>query len=172
MDLKDAIKKRRSVREFDDKQIPDEILKEILELANLSPSAGNLQARSVIILKDKKEIEKIPQTSLYNQTWIKSASIVLIILANEDESSLKYGDRGNFYALQDATIFTSYVQLLAVDYGLSSRWVGAFDEKQVQSFFNIPKGKRPVVILPIGYSKQIPKERERKNLKEIVLKEI
>lgn len=52
MELKQTIKNRHSVRSYSKKIIPKKIIDEIIEYANLAPSAGNLQARDFIIVDD------------------------------------------------------------------------------------------------------------------------
>lgn len=96
-----------------------------------------------------------------------------MIAANPRQSGLKYGIRGQeLYAMQDATIFASYAQLAATYLGLASVWVGAFNEKEVKDILELPDEIRPVALLPIGYAAEEPDNRERKNLDEIIIKEI
>ena len=63
MELKDAIKKRHSIRNFSEKNISRDLIHEIIELANLAPSAGNLQARDFIIVDDKRIKEKLSRST-------------------------------------------------------------------------------------------------------------
>jgi len=173
MDLIDVINKRKSTRVFKNKKVPKEILNKAIETANLSPSAGNIQARSVIIIEDKKTIEDIPSACFYEQTWISKAPMVLVITANEEESAAKYNERGrNLYGIQDATIFASYLQLLLTHSDLESRWVGAIDEEKLNELLKTPKGKRPIIVLPLGYPDEERERKPRKTLDEIIIKEI
>ena len=55
----EAIKKRQSVRSYQDKEIPDEILQEILEAGRLAPSANNKQGRKFIVVKDEDVRKKL-----------------------------------------------------------------------------------------------------------------
>jgi len=52
--------------------------------------------------------------------------------------------------------------------GLSSCWIGAFDEKKVLEFLGNPENMKPVAILPIGYADEKPEKRIRKSLEEIL----
>lgn len=173
MDLVDVINKRKSTRVFKDKKVPRGILNKAIELANLSPSAGNIQARSLIIIEKPGAIKNIASSYFYDQEWIQKAPMLLIVCANLDESEKKYEDRGKtLYAVQDATIFVSYLQLLLTNFDLASRWVGAFNEKKLSQILDIPKDKRPIIILPVGYPNEEKERKPRKSLKELVLKEI
>ncbi len=140
-----------------------------MELANFSPSAGNLQARKVIIVKDQDKRAQIKDaTSGFNRFPVVPP-VILIICAVPEQSAVRYEDRGrNLYALQDATIFASYVQLAACSLGLASCWVGSFKEKEISRIVNIPENLKPVVMIPIGFANEQPPERIRKSLKEII----
>lgn len=172
MDFEEVVKNRHSIKVYQKKDVSDEIINKIIKLSNLSPSAGNLQARSVIVVKNEKVKRKIAIDAA-DQDWMLSAPVFLVILANLEESAIRYGNRGReLYALQDATIFTSYLQLIATSLGLATRWVGAFDEKKVTEILNITNDKRPIAIIPLGYPSEEPKIKPRKNLGKLILKEI
>lgn len=54
MNFSNVIRSRHSIRKFLDKSVPDTLIAQILELAKLAPSAGNLQAYKVVVVKDKE----------------------------------------------------------------------------------------------------------------------
>lgn len=165
MDFEEVVRKRQSIRRFEEKEIPEEKIRNILELANLSPSAGNLQARKVFLIKDKETKERITS----GRDFISEAGVVLVVCADQNESA-EYGEWGReLYSIQDATIFTSYLQLAATSLGLASCWVGAFDEEEIKRILNIPEGLKPIAILPIGYPAEKPTRTPRKKLEDIVL---
>ncbi len=150
--MDDVFKKRRSVRRFQKQEIEPEKLKEILEAAHSSPSAGDLKAREIIVIKDREIREKLAEAAL-GQDFIAEAPVVLIFFSIGSRSARKYGQRGkNLYALQDATISASFAWLQAVMLGLSGCWVGAFEESRVNNILGIKKDWRPIAILPLGYS--------------------
>lgn len=71
----------------------------------------------------------------------------------------RFGERSKLFSVQDATIATTYAQLAVCALGLSTVWVGAFDEKKVSKILKLPEHHRPVAILPIGYANENPKEK-------------
>ncbi|MCR4306276.1 MAG: nitroreductase family protein [Candidatus Daviesbacteria bacterium] len=173
MYLDEAIKKRQAVREYLEKDVPEDAIKKILELANLSPSAGNLQARRVVIVKDPALRENLKATCSGLGRFSIAPPVILAICSVPEESAIKYADRGrNLYALQDATIFAAYVQLTAVSLGLASCWVGSFNEKEVSEILQLPEGIIPVALIPVGFTEEAPREKSRKTLEEIIIKEI
>jgi nitroreductase len=144
-------KKRKSVRNFLEEEIEKEKLEEILKVVESSPSAGNLKAREVLVVKEKELKQELAKAS-FHQNFISQAPLVLIFFALPEKSKQVYGERGeNLYALQDATISCAYAWLEAVNMGLGACWVGAFDEEKVKEILKVPSGWRPIALLPIGY---------------------
>lgn len=82
MDVIQALKERRSINFFDPtRSIPDDILNELLSIANLAPSSYNLQPWEVIIVKSPDRKQTL-RNCAFNQPKVEEASIVLIIIAS------------------------------------------------------------------------------------------
>jgi nitroreductase len=174
MEFKEVLEKRRSIRKFKSTEIPDEKIREILQLAQLAPSAGNVQAYKIKIIKNDGDKKKLPEATFSSQgsrqDWIAGAPVALIICADINESEKKFGERGrNLYAIQDATIFTSYVQLVIASLGLASGWLGNFKEEDLRSLLNLPENLKIIAVIPFGYPDSEPEPRKRKKLDEILL---
>ena len=168
MEILDVLKKRHSVRKFKDKEIEKEKIQLILEAANSAPSAGNLQAQEIFLIKNKQKKQKLVEIAL-RQTFIVEAGIVLIFFANPQRSTSKYGQRGKeLYCIQDATLSAAYAWLQAVELGLAACWVGAFDDKLIKEALEIKQDWQPVAILPIGYPDEEPTFTSRRDLKDLV----
>jgi len=70
MDFYEVIKKRRSIRAYQDREVPDDVLRKILEAARLAPSAKNRQPWKFIVVKDEtleKGSRKLPVFSTLSQ---------------------------------------------------------------------------------------------------------
>jgi len=152
--------KRVSIRKFKEDDIDDDTLKTLLEAANAAPSAGNLQARDFIIVRDKKKKIELARAAL-NQMFIAEAPVVVIICANYPRSMRVYGSRGRLYAEQDATAAVENLLLAVTALDLGAVWVGAFNEEKVSELLNIPNYVRPMAIVPIGYPGERPERRSR-----------
>jgi nitroreductase len=153
MELKEAIRNRQSVRDFSDSKVPQLILDEILEYANRAPSAGNLQARDFIIVDDERKKEQL-SIAANDQTFIAEAPVIIVVCANLKRIS-SYGKRGrDLYCIQDASAAIEHILLMAVDHGLNTCWVGAFDEQAVSTLLELPPYIRPVALIPLGYAKK------------------
>jgi len=82
VDVIQALKERRSINFFDpERSIPDNTLKELLEIANLAPSSFNLQPWKVIAVKDR-ERKRVLRRCAFDQPKVEEASVVLIIVAD------------------------------------------------------------------------------------------
>ncbi len=157
MEFLDIVKNRRCIRKFKNKEVEEDKIDKILEAAKWAPSAGNLQARDFILVTDYNTKERIADAS-FSQDFISEAPAIIVVCANKKKSSYKYGSRGSeLYSIQDATISAQNIILMAYSLGLGSCWVGAFDENEIRNILSIPEDARPVVIIPIGYSDEIPR---------------
>jgi nitroreductase len=171
MELMDAIKKRRSVRRFTSQAIDDNLIKEIIELGNLAPSAGNLQPRDFVVVKAKKTKKMLARAAL-DQHFIIEAPVVIAVCANLRRTS-SYGMRGReLYCIQDSAAAIENMLLIIVDKGLSCCWVGAFDENAVSEILGLPPHVRPVALLPIGYSDEKVGSSSRIDIEELIHYEI
>jgi nitroreductase len=168
MDFFEVVEIRRSIRTFQEKEIEEEKLKKILEAAKSAPSAGNLQAYKIAVIR-KQEKRIALGKAAFNQESVGEAPVVLVFLQDPKESCRRYGRRGEeLYSLQDATIACSYAQLAASNLGLGSCWVGAFDEEEVRIVIDAPSDLKPIALLPIGYPAESPPKREKKNLSQLL----
>lgn len=150
MDVREAIKGRRSIRRYTPQEVPDAALREVLDAGHMAPSAGNMQGRDFIIVKDP-EIKSAICAAALGQTFIEEAPVCIVVCANFKRSKRRYGQRSSLYAIQDADIATTNMMLMAHSLGLGTCWVGAFDENAVSKILGIPADVRPVAILPLGY---------------------
>jgi nitroreductase len=149
MELVEVIKKRSSVRNFSPNPIDDKVIKQIIELGNLAPSAGNLQPRDFVVVKNQEIKTKLADAA-HDQDFVAEAPVVIVVCANLGRTS-PYGTRGKeLYSIQDSAASIQNMLLAVVDFGLASCWVGAFDESAVSKILELPSDVRPVAIIPIG----------------------
>lgn len=167
MDTLEIIKNRRSVRAFQKKEIPEEVVEKLIEALIWAPSAGNLQSRTFYLIFNQKIKEGLIQNGL-RQDFIIKAPLVVIACANERIAS-RYGERGrNLYSICDVSASIQNLMLLAHSEGLGTCWVGSFDEKKVVEVLNLPSHLRPIVICPVGYPAENPKAPPRVSKEEAV----
>ena len=166
MEFFDVIKNRYSFRSYNTRIVEKQKINKIIDAVNTAPSAGNLQAYEVYIVRSEEK-KKALSKAAFNQTFLIEAPICLVFCANSARSRRRYGTRGEtLYSIQDATIAATFAMLAIVDLGLSSVWVGAFDEEEVASVIGSTT-HRPIAILPVGYAVEKPQSRIRRANKDV-----
>ncbi|HXX05549.1 MAG TPA: nitroreductase family protein [Candidatus Bathyarchaeia archaeon] len=163
----DLVKKRRSIRTFKTEKANESKLNKILLACNMAPSAGGLQSFEIYQVKNK-EIKKKLVSAARDQVFISEAPLLLVFCANQKRSIEQYGERSILFSVQDATIAAVYAQLATQALGLSSVWIGAFDENKVSEILHLPEGQRPISMLPIGYPNEKPKAKSTREISDIL----
>jgi len=162
------LNKRRSIRSFKEESIEESKLDKIIEACNLAPpSSGGLQTFEIYWVKNREMREKIVSAAK-DQALVAQAPLLLVFCANPSRSVERFGERSQLFSVQDATIAAAYAQLTVHLLGLSTVWVGAFDEKKVSEILQLPQGQRPIALLPIGYENEKPKEKTTRGIKDLL----
>jgi nitroreductase len=147
MDVLDAVRARKSVRKYLDKTVEKKKLLAILKAGRLAPSASNCQEWRFVIVKDHETKRKLAEAA-NNQSFVYEASVVIVACAETDEHIMSCGQAS--YPI-DVAIALDHITLAAVELGLGTCWIGAFDENDVKQILNIPAEIRVVALLPLGY---------------------
>ncbi len=167
MDIAECIIERTSIRDFKPDPIEDEVIEEALRLANLAPSAGNLQARDFVIVKDAHRKKALAEAA-YSQDYVRTAPVVIACCVNLERIA-HYGSRGRtLYCIQDSAAAIENMILYLQSKGLGTVWVGAFDEKRVSEALELPAHARPVALVPVGYPKEKGVRRKRLPMEQYV----
>ena len=164
MEFDEVIISRKSVRSFQEKEIPEEILNNMMEAAQLSPSFQNKQCWRFIVVRDKKIIKDLAlKSGMISKVnfFIKDAPVVIVACADPAKSGTMNDQ--NYY-LVDTAIAFQQMMLSAWNQGIGSCWLAAFNEQYVREILEIPKHIRVVALSPFGYPK------EKKSLYEKVVK--
>lgn len=164
MDVLTAIKGRRSIRSYQQTGIEAEKLEKILEAGRLAPSANNTQEWKFILVT-KPESKQQLVTAAMGQRFVGEASAVIVACAIESEKVMTCGQYA--YSI-DLAIAVAYMTLEAHEQGLGTCWLGAFKEQEVKRLLEIPDNIRVVAMFTLGYPKETPPARPRKNLNQIV----
>lgn len=181
MDLQKVFEKRRSVNFFDPgHKIEDHLLRKIINLAALTPSAFNLQPWEIIAVKSEASKEKLFHL-VYKQPKIKEAPVTLIILGdlngyqpenpewadlgvmlNNKEALANYQQMAyNLYgssesrrlkfAESNAALLAMSIMFAAKHYGVDSHPISGIDFEGIKEEFSIEQGKTIVMLISLGY---------------------
>ena len=164
MDVHEAIKTRRSVRSYKPDPVPEESLKRILEAARLAPSGHNAQAWKFVVVKDEERRKKLVEAAA-GQSFVGEAPVVIAAVSLDPEHIMRCEVPA--YAV-DLAIAVDHMTLAAVEEGLDTCWIGAFSQSKVKQILGIPKEYKVVALLPLGFAKDEPEPKTRKNIEEVV----
>ena len=160
LSLVDIVLSRRSIRSYEKKEVPMDVLNQILEAGRQAPSAANRQPFHFIVVTDeniKKEFSK----GLFNR-FIKNAPLIIVGCANT--SALITGK----WAVVDTTIALQNMVIAAWAVGIGSCWIGDYKEKKVKQTLQIPEKWKVVALVSFGYPDEEPKPRKKKSITKLV----
>lgn len=164
MELIEVIKKRESIREYEDRVIPEDKLRNVLEAARLAPSASNRQRWKFVVVRKGERRRELSQAT-GGQTHVANAPVVIAAVATMPEYVMRSGVPAHPV---DLAIAVDHMTLAAVDQGLGTCWIGAFYQEEVRDILKVPENYRVVVLLTLGFPKTTERVKERKPLEEIV----
>ncbi len=167
MEFSEVVARRRSVRHFNTKlAVTDEDVNALLEAAVTAPTAGNIQPWRFVVLRSQEARDRL--AAAMGQKWATAAPVVIVVCVDPRPCSARYGARGEeLYAIQDSSAAVETLLLAAVDRGLASCWIGAFDDDAVREAIGVTRPIRPVAVLPIGYSAEAAGRPARRPLAEV-----
>ena len=179
MNFDELLIKRRAVRDFDDRSVPVELVKALINDSIKAPNSGNNQAWKFIIVNNREIISRMSDAG--------KAAILADIATDPDSPMKRYeghlrNDRFNvFYnapclvcivgmtndltAAMDCALAGSYLMLSATAKGLATCWVALGAEIRDPALLNelgMPEGYRIYAPIVVGYPKAIPDMPERK----------
>jgi nitroreductase len=173
-DLMNAIQQRRSIRRYQERDIPDDILTKLLEAARWAPSWANTQCWNFVVVKDNETKRKIQETvSPRNPSSkaIVNAPVLLVVCGQlkrsgyyNDQYPTKFGD----WFMYDLGLATQNLCLAAHDSGLGTVIVGLFEHDKVGEIIKMPPEHEVLVLIPVGYPDHDPSPPKRRELDEFV----
>jgi nitroreductase len=163
MDVYEAIKSRRSVRAYETKQIPDDVLMRILEAGRAAPSASNSQPWHFIVVKSQEKRE-ILSKRMFTKFLMESPVVIV-----------GCGEREKRFHLVDVSIAMQQMVLASTAEGLGTCWIGDFNEKVVRDLLKLPNKYNVVCLLAVGYEREkfditdkLLRTHNRKKIEEII----
>jgi len=145
MDLISLIKSRRSIRRFQKRNIPPEIIIQVIEAACWAPSACNIQGWRFIVVDDEAKKQKIVDYG--GSISILNSQVGILILYDNRTKNTEYHDD-----IQSAAAAIENLILYAHSIGLGTCWICHLPSKhQLRKIFNIPSFFSPIAYILLGY---------------------
>lgn len=179
MDLITGIKERRSIRKFQDKKVPRELLEEIVNISAYAPSWKNTQIARYIIVDDEKTLkalanEKCAYGFKGNVATMEAAPALLLLTFVEGRSGF---ERDGSYSTKkedgwqmfDAGIGSPDFSVLPLmRKGWDTVIMGYFDEEEIKKIVDIPQGQTLAALIPVGYPDTEPAAPPRKDASKLL----
>ncbi len=178
----ESMKNRRTIRKYTSENIPDTLLKELLEVAARASNTGNMQLYSVVITRDKANKEKLAPAH-FNQPMITTAPVVLTFCADANRF-VKWAEQRNAVAgfdnfqtfiasTIDAMLFAQSFCNAAEEKGLGICYLGttAYNADQIIEALSLPRLVVPIVTVTVGYPDGMPEQPERLSLEAVIHQE-
>jgi nitroreductase len=164
MSVLEVMKKRCSIRKFEDRPIERDVMLKVLEAGRIAPSACNKQPWHFIVVQDQALKERI------GGKWEAKAPAIIVICGDHQKSWRRQD--GKDHCDIDVAIAVDHMTLAATDLGLGTCWVCWFDAFRCAQELKLPDQIEPMVLLPIGYPAETSDperhSKARKPLDEIV----
>jgi len=156
MNVEEAIRARRSIRKYEHRMIPKEVLEQLLEAARLAPSSSNRQAWTMLVVQDEELKQRLALVS-GNQDFVAECSAYVVGVAQ----------RGVYYSTVDMAIALDHLSLRAVELGLGTCWIGDFQPEEVSRILGIPDEREVTICMTVGYPATNPRAHPRKPLTKL-----
>lgn len=148
MDMMQGLRTRRSIRKYEDREIPESLVREMLEAAMMAPSAGNAQPWQFVVVNERARLNAMADLHPHIKMVTQAA---LGILVCGDLSKEKYPG----YWVQDCSAAMQNLLLAAHALGLGAVWTGihpmADRVAAYRAMFNLPENVVPLGFAPMGW---------------------
>jgi len=159
-------KKRISVRSYTNEPVSDEALNEILEAGRLAPTAKNLQPFQFVVVKEMDQLAAL--AACYPADWFAEAPVLIALCTQPAIAWTRKRLDNRSYLDVDTAIAADHMTLAAVDLGLGTCWIGAFDPEIVRNVLDMPKDAEPLILLTLGHPNDKGRPKQRKPIEELV----
>lgn len=166
MDLIEGLKTRRSIRSYTEKDVPDQVIEELLDIVRWAPSAMNNQPWRFVVVKDRRKDLRggLRDVLISFNKHIIEAPVVLV--AWYSPSRLL-----NRFQVSDVSNAVMYLLLAAHAKGLGTCWIGWFSEERVKKAVHLPKEAKVVALITLGYPEEVPEPKKRNSIHHMVYRE-
>ena len=156
MDALEAIRRRRSVREYTGERIPREDLEKIVDAGRLAASGSNRQPWDFIVVTDRAMIDKLKVAA----HWMDKAGAIIAVVM----------DPSSRWWLEDGSAAVENMLIASTALGYGSCWLEGYTlprEEEFKALLGVPKEKRLLTLVPIGVPTEWP-TKDKKSLEEVI----
>ncbi len=175
MEIDETIKGRRSIRQYEDRDVPDAVIKELLGLAAYAPSSMNGQPWHFVIVRAeriKKQLAEIKnkycpeEKQDYRADFLRKAPVIIVICADKQKSYNR--------EIENGVLAAAHLMLCAHSRGLGSVYMSAYRmgesriSEEIGNVLGIPQNIDPISIIPLGYPDEIPEPKHVGSVEDMI----
>lgn len=194
MDVKEAIERRRSIRKYEEKTVPKDLIRELMNAVRLAPSGCNAQPWRFGAIDDPTTMNTLKERGAFRQNFVYRAPLVFVCCGDPQAYLGKHGGeyqvaegsvpgdpderremfsivdgKESLRAIRDVSIASAFLVLRAEELGLGTSYVGLIDELVLKDVLGIPSRYVIPFVITAGYYPAAPSPRPRRDLDEIIL---
>ena len=140
MNVFECVSTLSSIRSYVQKEVPEEVIMEVLEAGRLAPSAHNDQPWQFILIRNKSKLKDMKKYCL-SGSFISQAGFAVVVVTYP---ASKWHEIDSTRAVQSMV-------LTAWSHKLGSCWIGRLDKEGLMEYLEIPKNLNILTVLPFGY---------------------
>jgi nitroreductase len=161
MDVFEAVRTVLAVREYEDKPVPPDVVRRIVDSGRLTGSSMNLQPWHFVVIEDREALRRLGRLAKTGP-YCADAAFAIVVAIEKTR-----------FAVSDASRAVQSMMLTAWSEGVGSNWVGFLGMDEVKPLLGIPDDLDVVAIIPFGYpTRAIGKgKKRRKALAEVAHRE-
>jgi nitroreductase len=159
MQTLDAISKRASIREYEDKPVSDDLIEKIIDAGRRAPTARAVEPWEFVVIKDRNTLQKLGEIA-NTGPFIKDAACCIVIFSHDTK-----------YYLEDGCAATENILLAVADLGLGACWVAGDKKpyvKEVSDLLGASTDLKLISLIPVGWPKGEREQSKNRDLKEVL----
>jgi nitroreductase len=140
MDVFEAVRTLLAVRRYQDRPIPEPVIRKILEAGRLSASAANKQPWHFVVVEDREVLRRLG-SAVRSGPYVAQAPLAIVVAVDRTP-----------YAVSDASRAIQSMLLTAWEEGVGGNWTGFGGMEEVKTLLGIPAELDALAVLPLGYA--------------------
>lgn len=173
MDTKEAIIKRRSIRKYQEKNVSDSIVEEVVNAARLAPSGHNVQPWRFFVVKDEATRNRLKEAGAVAQAFVTKAPVLIVCCGDpfaykNTKDPVGSDDSPEIKTYRDVSIASAFLVLRATELGLGTCYVGWRHKEKIKEILDIPKNFVVPFVITLGYPAEKPFAEDRNKISEIL----
>ncbi len=159
-----VIKERRSVRSYQNREVPREMLERLMEAGQWAPSPGNVQSWRFVAVQEDGQLATLKTLS---PGFPKQASAAIVACSDQRDAGSSSGESEPIHLVEEAAMAVQNMLLVAHALRLGACAVASFSEGGIKELLELPDHIRPILIVALGFPKKQPVAPQRKALSQI-----